>query len=147
MTILTPLFLLSMTIFAPLNHNSLYYYRSDELEAIDWLSTQERKPVAVLASSETGLLIPTVRRIRVLYGHPFESIDADNNKKAVEKFFDGRMEINECRELLEKNEIDWVFIGPRERLLGESKLINEIKPDKQFGQVSLYSVSRLLKHD
>ncbi|BCY18613.1 hypothetical protein hrd7_24620 [Leptolinea sp. HRD-7] len=147
MTILTPLFLLSMTIFAPLNHNSLYYYRSDELEAIDWLSTQERKPVAVLASSETGLLIPTVRRIRVLYGHPFESIDADNNKKAVENFFDGRMEINECREFLEKNEIDWVFIGPRERLLGESKLINDIKPDKQFGQVSLYSVSRLLKHD
>ncbi len=147
LSLITPLFLLTMTVFAPLNHNPLYFYRSDELEAIEWLSTQGVQPATVLASSETGMLIPSVKRVRVLYGHPFESIDAEESKQAVEKFFTGRMDENEAKDLLFNNRINWILIGPRERQSGEPQLIRSVEPDKQFGQISVYSVDLLMDHD
>lgn len=147
LSLLTPLFLLTMTVFAPISHNPLYFYRSDELDAIEWLSTQSGKPVTVLTSSETGMLIPAVKRVRVLYGHPFESIDAEENKQAVEKFFAGRMDEYEAKNLLFNNRINWILVGPRERQSGEPKMIRTVEPDKQFGQISVYSVDRLMDHD
>ncbi len=147
LSFLTPVFLFTMTVFAPVSHNPLYFYHSDELKAIEWLSTQSGQPVSVLASSETGLLVPSVKRVRVLYGHPFESLNAENNKLAVNQFFSGTMDKNNCRELIISNHINWILVGPRENLLGESSLIRRIEPDKKFGDVSLYSVDRLLEHD
>ena len=143
----TPVLLFTMTIYAPVIHIPLYFYHSDELQAIEWLATQGGQPTTVLASSETGMLIPSVERVRVLYGHPFESINAEKNKKAVDQFFSGTMNETESKELLKNNGINWIFTGPRENQLGESIITRSIEPDKKFGDVSLYSVTRLLDHD
>lgn len=147
LTFLTPVFLFTMTVFAPVSKNPMYFYHSDEVKAIEWLSTQSGQPAIVLASSETGLLVPSVRRVRVLYGHPFESLDAENKKQAVNRFFSGTMDKKISKELLISNNIDWILVGPRENLLGESSLTRNIEPEIKIGKVSLYSVDRLLEND
>jgi hypothetical protein len=147
LSLLTPAFLLTMTTFAPIGHNPLYFYRSDELAAINWLSAQGGEPITVLASDQTGTLIPSVSRLRVLYGHPFESINAEKNKLAIARFFSGKMSSEESKLFLKENKINWILMGPREKLMGSSVLLSGKAPDKQFGEVSLYSVDRILEHE
>jgi hypothetical protein len=147
LSLLTPLFLVTMTIFAPVSHNPLYFYRTDELEAVHWLSEQGESPAVVLASPQTGTLIPSVSRLRVLYGHPFESIDAEKNKQDIEDFYSGKMTIEESMDFLRSNHIDWVFTGPREAESGSPKILDGQVPEKLFDEVSLYRVERIVNHD
>jgi hypothetical protein len=147
LSLLTPLFLLTMTIFAPVSHNPLYFYRTDELAAINWLSEQGGSKVTVLASGQTGALIPSVSRLRVLYGHPFESIDAEKNKKAIEDFYSGKMTVGESMDFLKNNHVDWVFAGPREAESGSPAILEGLVPEKLSGEVSLFRVDRIVNHE
>lgn len=69
----------------------------------------------VLAAPETGAFIPARSDARVLYGHPFETVNAEAEKRAVTDFFAGR--IDAARFLRERN-VEVVFYGPREAVLG-----------------------------
>lgn len=69
----------------------------------------------VLAAPETGAFIPAHSDARVLYGHPFETVNAEAEKQAVTDFFAGRVEA--ARFLQERN-VTAIFYGPREAALG-----------------------------
>lgn len=58
-----------------------------EMDAFTYLSQHGRPGDLVLATPESGLLVPAYTGLRVLYGHPFETINAPAEKQAVEKFF------------------------------------------------------------
>jgi hypothetical protein len=48
---------------------------------------------------------------------------------------------------LKENKVNWILVGPREKLFGYPVVLGEKNPDKQFGEVSLYSVDRILEHE
>jgi hypothetical protein len=68
----------------------------------------------VLAAPETSLFIPARSDARVLYGHPFETVDAPRWKPAVEAFFAA----GGPARFLDENGVDFVLYGPREAELG-----------------------------
>ena len=60
-------------------------------------------------------MIPAVSRLRVIYGHPFETINAEIEKQAVSNFFSGQFSSIEATKFLKANQVNWVLYGPREK--------------------------------
>jgi len=72
----------------------------------------------VLTSPEMGLFIPAWSGRRVVYGHPFETVDAERTKARVTKFFAAATSDAERESLLREWRAAFVFVGPRERAIG-----------------------------
>ena len=93
------------------------YMTEDERQAFAWLRTSTEPADVVLASPQTGLWIPAWAGNRVVYGHPFETIDAVEREALVRDFFAGGR--YDLLPTLEEYGARYVFVGPRERALGQ----------------------------
>jgi hypothetical protein len=80
-----------------------------------------------LASPTLSLFIPGITGRSVVYGHPFETINADEQKQQVIGFYNGNMAGQKEKEFLVKNRIRFIIFGSREKLLGQT----QIEPDWQ----------------
>lgn len=125
-------------------HNPMYYFHADELEAISWLSDQDDGKSLVLAGEQTGLLIPATSRMRVVYGHPFETIQAEKEKQALLDFYSGNSDTTRDKEFLESREVDWIVFGGREKAIGQPAILMGKEPNRRFGDVDIFLVSELL---
>ena len=106
--------------FGALARDPLLYLTRGETLALSWVETNTPAHALLLAAPQTGLFIPAHAGRRVLYGHPFETVDADVEETAVTSFFaNAATNSLAAREFLEKRKIDYVFFGPREQLLGQ----------------------------
>lgn len=104
-------------IKASLDHSPLVYLTKNEADSYQWMKQNLSKDALILAGSESGNLIPAWSGQRVLYGHPYESVEAERYKKIVEQFFDGTMNITQQKQVLEEFSINYVLWGYRERRL------------------------------
>jgi hypothetical protein len=75
------------------------------------------KNAVVLAAPQTGLMIPAWTGLRVVYGHPFETVRSDESKQWVEKFFLGEIPAAETDVFFRQFNIQYLLIGPREEAL------------------------------
>lgn len=114
----TNLFILFITKNAIDNMDSKLYLKSGEIDAFKWLVENTPKQSCVLSSPESGLFIPAFTGEHVVYGHPFETINADVNKQFVLDFFT-KMTTSYDKEkvhrLLDEYNVDYIFYGPREK--------------------------------
>lgn len=106
-------------------HDPQIYLTRGESLALDWIENNTPANALVLASPQTGLLIPAYTGRRVIYGHPFETINAEAEKNQVMQWFgDGQTPAAASRltqqpqEFLIQHHVDYVFLGPREQELG-----------------------------
>jgi len=98
--------------------NSALYLERAELAAYHWLDRNAMSTDMVLAAPESGLYIPAYSDVRVIYGHPFETVQADARRAEVQSFYTGQLHRDELVEYLRSAQVDYVFYGPRERALG-----------------------------
>jgi hypothetical protein len=115
--LLTTLLVLILAIGGGLKQDSRLFVSADEAAAMDWLRANTPRPAVVLASPEMGLFIPAWAGRRVVYGHPFETVNAERTKAQVEMFF-ARASSAEREAMLREWRVAFVFVGPRERVLG-----------------------------
>jgi hypothetical protein len=90
----------------------LFLSRSEAL-ALEWIQQETPPDALILAAPDTGLFIPAHTGRRVLYGHPFETANAEKEKAAVTDYFEHPDSIS----FLTERGVDYVFAGPRERSL------------------------------
>jgi hypothetical protein len=90
-----------------------YSLNRDEAEALEWLENDARPDSLVLASPSFSLFVPLYGQ-RVVYAHPYETLDADTRWRAVQKFYLGL----DCQAVM-ADEIDYIVEGERERELAE----------------------------
>lgn len=83
---------------------------SAEVEAMGWLRDNTPQDAVVLARAATGLFIPAWSGRRVVYGHPYESIHAEQQKENVSAYFEGRMSEDEAGQLLRDNHVTYIFV-------------------------------------
>ncbi len=110
------------------------FFSANEAAAFDWLrlaSHAPREPV-VMAAPETGLFLPAWAGVRVIYGHPFETLDAAETRSKVEGFFAGTADRTDML-----HGVDYIFFGPREKKLGEAD--PGWQPVFRAGDVTIYS--------
>jgi hypothetical protein len=89
----------------------LLFITDDEHQALSWLENNIPGDSVILASPQMGLFIPAYSGRRVLYGHPYETVNARQRENQVLDYFSGTGE--------EVTDADFLFYGPRERGLGE----------------------------
>lgn len=58
--------------------------------ALDWLRTNAGRAL-VAAPPELGLLVPARSDARVIYGHPFETVEAEAREAEIAAFYDGQV--------------------------------------------------------
>lgn len=112
----TTLLILIVGLFGAQRRDPALYLTRSEAQALEWLQGNTPAGALVLAAPETGLLIPAYTGRRVLYGHPYETVDAGAEKAQVVSFFRG--ELSYPMAFLEQRFVDYIFYGPRERNLG-----------------------------
>jgi hypothetical protein len=96
-------------------HSPEIYLTKGEDQALTWIEKNTKSDSLILAAPGTSLFIPAHTGRYVYYGHPFETIYAEENKAIVERFFKGLYR-SEDIEYLEC--ADYIFWGPRERKIG-----------------------------
>lgn len=114
-SLMSNLFLLLGGLGAVAGRNSYLVFSKEEKAAFDWMSDHFDAAGPILASVETGMYIPAYTGWRVVYGHPFETINAEQRKSDVEAVFDGRMSVGAINTYMAENGIRIVFWGPREQ--------------------------------
>ena len=94
------------------------YLMPGEKEAFEWIQTSTPPNSIIAAAPKTGLLIPAYTGRRVIYGHPFETIQAEKEKTWVENLYQTGGDGPALSRLISSRPIDYVFFGPREAQLG-----------------------------
>lgn len=122
-------------------HGDHYFINAEERQTFEWLE-QNAPQSLVLASPDTSLFLP-VYSLRVVYGHPFETLNPDRRLAEVEGFYSGE----DCA-VLDQEQVDYLIVGPREQALTDISGGEMCPIDGQpvftsaTGQVAVYDVDR-----
>jgi hypothetical protein len=128
---LTPVFIVSLTLLAALAGEPRFYLNDGEWAALTWLRDQGRADAVVLCSPRLGLFVPAWAGQPVVYGHPFETVDAERRERQVEAFFAGEMSVDGQQTFLRENHVGYV-IGDLE--IGDWRLMFE------SGDIRVYEI-------
>jgi len=116
-----------------------YYISRAENESLIWLGQHAGPQDVVLASPEFSLFIPTVGP-RVVYGHPFETLNAEARRSEVLDYYTGQS----CG-VIGAEGVDYVVFGPRERNLAPPGVACPAPGDPVFassdGEVLIYAAA------
>ncbi len=108
------LILLTVLSFPAAPPPEIYLTRA-EADALRWIARNTPPESVFLASPQMGAFIPAFAGRRVVYGHPFETVDAEIAKAAVLHSFTGAYIPVDAAPLAPAN---YLLFGPRERTLG-----------------------------
>lgn len=93
-----------------------------------WIAANLPVDSIVLAAPTSGNRMPAFAPVRVLYGHPFETPNADQKLKQVSVLLHQFAEAGSAAEDLEKQGVEFVVVGPHEIELLGSEFINPAWP-------------------
>lgn len=116
------------------------YISRGEMNAFSWLAQETPQDAVVLCSPETGALIPAHTGRRVVYGHPFETVNALDTRAQVLRFVGGQMTSEQASEFLADQHVSYVFWGPRESANGWVPTLTDLIPVYQNGGVTIFAV-------
>lgn len=105
-------------------------------DAFDWLREHTNPDDVVLASPAVSAWIPAWAYARVVYGHPYETLDAETKLLAVENWYSGT---GDCRELLQSYNVRYVLYGDEERKLGGAPCLSNLNLVARSGDVAIYA--------
>jgi len=117
-TSLTTVLVIVLALGGGLKHDPRLFVSADEAAAMDWLRDHSPRDTVVLASPEMGLFIPAWSGRRVVYGHPFETVNAEQTKSRVQNFFASMTSTTDRQAMLREWNAPFILVGPRERALG-----------------------------
>jgi hypothetical protein len=109
-----------------------------EYRAYSWIQGNTSQNSIILASADEGLLIPAFTGRRVLYGHPYETVDAMVMQEFVDSAYkdSGKITMNE----LVQDNVSYIFWGPRERILGSGDAFKDLPIAYQEQDITIYSL-------
>ena len=134
----TNLLLIVMGLIGGLSHMPALYLSHDEAQALAWIKTETSRQSIILASPEMGRWIPAETGRQVIYGHPFETVNASQEESRVEAFFKMKGKVDLSTGLFQNPGIDYLMYGPRERALGGDLDLSALPVVFQSGSVVIY---------
>jgi hypothetical protein len=138
LSVVTNGFVLMIICFGVISLSPKLFLSTDEVNAFQFIRSALPENAVILCSPETGNFIPGWTGRRVIYGHPFETIGAGEQKLVVEQFFANTFPPESAVKVVEKNPDTFVFYGPREAVLGKSGNLSNFKPIFQNTTVTIY---------
>jgi len=118
-----------------------YYLYKEEVAAMHWLEEEPADSV-VLSSYDVGRYVPGISGQTAFLSHWAQTVDFLNKRDLVELFYKGRMAAADRRKLLSDYGIDYVFLGPAERAIGDYQPAEDeyLNLEYSTSKVSIYQV-------
>jgi hypothetical protein len=116
---LTAVFLMVMVSLAALSGEPWFYLSSGEWDALRWLREEAAPEAVVLCAPQTGTFVPAWAGKRVVYGHPFETLNAERRRAQVQAYWSSGLSPSEQDLFLRDNRVGYILVGPREQAIGE----------------------------
>jgi hypothetical protein len=104
--VLTPIF----SVVGHLAVASDAYLSGGEWAVLAWLRDEGDHDAVVLCSTRMGLFVPAWAGQPVVYGHPFETVNADERRAQVESFWAGEMRAEERQAFLQENRVGYILV-------------------------------------
>jgi hypothetical protein len=114
------------------------FLQQDYAMAYHWLEPRTRDDSVVLASPIVSTWLPGWAGARVVYGHPFETLDADTKRQTVINWYSEQDAAN-CIPFLELYNVRYVLAGPEEALIGNTVCLDGLRVVTQIGAVTIYA--------
>jgi hypothetical protein len=111
---MTPIFLVLIVLFGALAGEPWFYLSDGEWAALEWLRVEGDPDAVVLCAPQMGSFVPAWAGQPVVYGHPFETVNAEQRREQVEAYWAGEMSATEEESFLRENGVGYVLVGPRE---------------------------------
>jgi hypothetical protein len=121
---MTPIFLVLIALVGALAGEPWFYLSDGEWAALEWLRVEGDPNAVVLCAPQTGLFVPAWAGQPVVYGHPFETVNAEQRREQVEAYWAGEMSVVAQESFLRENRVGYVLVGPRELGIGDWRLEN-----------------------
>jgi hypothetical protein len=109
LTSLTNLFVIVVSVAGVAQGRAPLVMTADEAAAFAWLHEHTEWTDTVLAPADSGQFIPAWAGNRVVYGHPFETIDAENKEREVIRFYSSEVTSEERQALLDRYGVQYVL--------------------------------------
>jgi hypothetical protein len=124
------------TLAAVQRRDPAIFLTRPEAEALGWLVDHAAPGAVVAAAPQMSLFIPARTDARVVYGHPFETVDAAAHKQVIEEFYSGQLP---AVEFVHQYGVAYVLLGDRERLLGSGPTVSGWPKAFVDGAVVIYA--------
>jgi hypothetical protein len=118
-------------------HDSSITISNAESAAYVWLEANTRPDELILAGPQTGNRLPAFTGARVLYGHPFETPDAEQSLSLVRQLYDWPGTDAEALNRILELGVGLVFLGEDERQIGNPHWIEQLPVLFQQGGLSV----------
>jgi uncharacterized membrane protein len=112
-----------------------------EAAAYSWAAANLPRGSLVLAGPTSGNRLPAFADLRVIYGHPFETPDAEANLDLVRRLFTGAVPRTEALQTLEDLGVSYAFYGPEEQALGSPSWLAGRDPVYRSAGTDIYRVT------
>lgn len=109
-SLLTNLLVIISGLAAAANRDPVLFLTQEEVSGLQWLSQNTPRDAVVLSSPRLGMFIPAWSGRSVVYGHPFESLQAEQIMPQVEDFLSGKMDETRQSKFIEENGIDYYLV-------------------------------------
>ena len=142
LSVLTNVLLVLILLMGAVTHAPELSLIRDEHRAAEWIRDHTAPDALVLASPEIGQWLPGLTGRRVIYGHPYETVNAQGEQAAVEAFFREPAAVPPDDRLLQTRGVSYIFYGPREAdlALGSAPNFSALPIVFQSGPVMVYEV-------
>lgn len=115
---------------------------ASEVRAYGWVAGNLPGGALVLAAPVTGNRLPAYADVRVLYGHPFETPDAEAQRALVESLFTTDGPPDEGLARLSSLNVDYVYYGVEEQRLGSPPWLSRLTMVHAENGIRIYQVPR-----
>jgi hypothetical protein len=119
--------------------NFIHY--GGEVQAYRWMSRFIPEDSLILAARDTGNRLPAFANVRVLYGHPFETPNAEQQEQLVLDLLQWDGDAGEGYERLISLEVDYVFYGQWEMEIGTPTWLSMCSPIYDMKEVRIFQVA------
>lgn len=112
----------------------------DENRAIVYLAQYTPIDSVILAPVRVSLWIPAYSDLRVVYGHPYETLNAQQKLEEIDQWYTGQ-NTNDCAPLLERYRVRYVVTNAE---ASGAACLNELslsEPVRRFGNVAVYDLN------
>jgi hypothetical protein len=111
---------------------------ADERETYRWMDDNLRDGSLVLAGPLAGNRIPAYADVRVIYGHPFETPNAEAERAWVEAVYAWRGSPAGVLAALRARGVEYVYVGEDERAMGPMEWLALLTPIHTVGDVAVF---------
>jgi hypothetical protein len=111
----------------------------DYVATFAWLRPRINRDDVILAAPAVAIWIPGYADGRVVYAHPYETLNAREREFQVLTWYSDNATLEQCSALLEEYSVRYILVGPQERILGHSPCIEGLTKIAEAGSVTIYA--------